>query len=245
MAPEQKPPTRATTRVRTTPRTPPTAPRRASSMPVLSRAQLRKRADQVIDTINSEISDQDASHEKIANYILVEAFDNTPAWALGPSRHTSQLYVELRDRAGATLDLSPTDLSRHTRIGALNEKLKTTGWPELRWSKKVALLPLLALKGGLTRLQRGLPIAARSSVRTLEDWVAGELGGKAANSRALVVGSRVITGTVNLGDPEAREALVKAARSATPARRAKFVEGVRAGLESMQSLLEALEEEGA
>lgn len=212
-----------------------------------TRATRRRFVEETVDFLNEKVATLGRAHESMANEILKRVFDGDPLAALAAEKSNNWRYVELRSRADATLHLSRQELSNHVRIGALNEVLEGEAWGALQWSKKVALLSLLARKEeALPAIRRGASYSLKPkvTVRALRKWVDVELHQSTdENALAIRSGARAVAGTVNLADPERRDAFVTAARAAPLEKRVEIADDLRAGIAALKSLLDDIEGE--
>jgi len=230
--------------------------RPGEAVPERTGEELRLFVDDVVDFVNLCMRRDGLEHEAAADHLFKKLCRNDPMAALDPAARVSRERAEVAERAWKSLQLDRTDLSRHLRIGALNQLLRSDAWDGLVWTKKVELLPL---SGMLVPIEgeepaeaerrraifhAGVGYANRPNVgRTLlHEWVQNALPPKEGQrGLTLAAGDRVVETGTRLGDEEERHAFADMVRDAPPERRREIVRGLRKTVENLALLLADLE----
>lgn len=222
--------------------------RRPPDVPQRTQAELRRFADTVVDTANRAVAKAGEAHDALADYLFEQLHFKVVEAALDPDRHLTPEYVEVRERAGSSLDLSRNELSEHLRIGALNQVSNDDAWDQMKWMKKVALLPLLRLDDDQKTFREGVAVAGRPnmSVRRLREWVQSKTPESTGRPRgmSLAGGRGLVASGVRLGDDEQRQRLAAAVRTkATPAERRRFVKDLEETIANLAKLRREIDAE--
>jgi hypothetical protein len=135
-----------------------------------------RQVDDLEAFINRHVADIGHRWESIADRSFGTLFDGDVAAALAGRRFATPKYDALASRAGTTLTIDRTALSRAIRIGAVNHRLARSDWSPLAWAVKVELLPLLGAGQDFDRLQAGVAVARKAgiTVREVRDWVSAQ-----------------------------------------------------------------------
>jgi len=190
--------------------------------------------DTSVDLLNRFTGDADRAHEGAADHLFRTLLDNDALLAFAHESKQPGLFLLVRRRAGASLDIEGTDLDLHVRIGALNHIVREDGWQKLRWSKKCALVPLVQEPGDLRLLRAGIRQAVRLNVgvRALKSWVRQQLKELDTLEPAAQSGPTVATGRriVKAAQPLSREqraVLVRRVAEASPEVREEIVRAMK------------------
>ncbi len=211
----------------------------------LTRDQLAKLTDATVDFINRVVREAGMRHDFIADRLFIDLFDGNVKAALDPERNASQRYRAVQDRAGKSLLLDAPSLSRHVRIGALNQTIREPAWQNLPFSTKIELLPLLGAELDVARLRKGIAQANRLNVgiRAVREWV-HENGPETQTGRprglTFSTGSRVMSTGVKLGDAEARKKFVAQVKRLGAAKQREFVSDLEATIVNLRRLQKEL-----
>jgi len=203
-----------------------------------------------VDLANRADARAGLEQEGIADELFRSMFANQTGLVLRPTLRATRLYTELRARAGRGLDLDETELARSVRVGALNQHIADLRWRELRWSKKLGLLPLLASKDGLKTFRRGIafanrPTSGRLAIRAWVQKVIPQLAGSTGRPRGPTYeGTSTLAekGSLLADETKRRRVVEKSRRAPAPERR-EFVRRLRRTLEGIQRLLAELGED--
>ena len=212
----------------------------------LTRDQLAKLTDATIDFVNRELREAGLRHDAIADRLFVELFNGDVMDALDPEKNASQRYRAVQERAGKSLLMDAPALSRHVRIGALNQGLREPAWQNLPFSTKVELLPLLGAELDTGRLRKGIAVANRLNVgvRALREWVRenGPETPRTGRPRGLAfsTGSKVMSTGVKLGDAEARKRFVAQVRRLDAEKQRAFVSDLEETIANLRRLQKEL-----
>jgi hypothetical protein len=197
-------------------------------------AEWRQWADRVVDTVNERVSRVSLEFNAVADYLFREVFENDVDLALSKRRRRHEAYRLIRARAGKSLRLSKTALSRLVRIGALNQIRRDDAWHGLEWTKKAELLSLLRLDDARKTFNEGVLVAIGPNMgqKALRAWVQARLpegAAKAGRPRGftLAAGNKLAEAGVKLGDDAARAKFVQVLDKADPAERKAFLRDLK------------------
>lgn len=204
--------------------------------------------DEVIDTVNANLSKAGQALEDAANLLFRVVMNNDSSSALDPQRRANPVYLRLRERAGHSLRLTPDDLREFIIIGALNHRLSTTGWSLLSWSMKQELVSLVTPRDKqLVALRRGIAFASKpnASLRELREWKRREFPtrpGDKGRPQGLTVasGRKLFARNTRLSMARERKVLVDRLRKLSPAEQSAFAKELDASIESLRKLREEL-----
>lgn len=214
----------------------------------MTKKELALVVDEVIDTVNANLSKAGHALEDSANLLFRVVMNNDSATALDPKRRANPVYVRLRQRAGHSLRLPADDLREFVIIGALNHRLSTTGWSLLSWSMKRELVSLVTPKDKqLVALRRGIAFASKpnASLRELREWKRREYPtqpGDRGRPQGFTVssGRQLLARNARLSTAGERDVLVGRLRKLPPAEQRAFVKELDASIESLRKLREDL-----
>lgn len=212
-----------------------------------TQTELEQATRDLVDRLNEAVRTMGAAQDKLASFVFKAVFGDDVKAAFDQKRATPA-YRLLRKRAGNSLDLDKTELSRYVRIGALNYELQADAWANLDWSKKVELLPLANRKDGHRKLRAGMKHAMGQGigVRQLRKWVANALPvprTKPPRELGLGAGERFTSVGVQLGNADDRARLVTQVREAPKERRRAFLRELKETARNLGALLRELEAE--
>lgn len=218
-----------------------------------TQAEWRRFLDDVVDRANRAVKRSGLEHETAADLLFEALFEGDVEAALDPESRPTEAYARVLERAGASLRLDAPDLSRHVRIGALNQLRRDGVWLDMDWSKKVELLPLLAIDDQRKSFNEGVSFAVGPNVgvRHVREHVQQHVKrlpgstGRPRNSDefTLSAGTR-FTGTgVLLKSEEHRKAFATRLDKAPPERRRELIRDLRETFEGLRALLDELDEQ--
>jgi hypothetical protein len=199
----------------------------------LTERDLARETDRLIDFANGGIRKSDLEREGVANELFRSVFVNESGRVLEPTVHATRLFAAVSAHAGRKLELSEEELPQYYRIGALNQRLGSTRWGSLTWTRKLALLPLVGVKDKLATLRKGVTFASRASITRdeLRSWVTDQLpkqlgrGGRprgptfgglssyAAKGEKLLASIDQVRDRIATAPPKKRKALVQKLRA--------------------------------
>ena len=137
-------------------------------------ARSLRQIDDLETFINRQVDEVGHRWEAIADRSFDTLFDGDVAAALTGGQVATPKYAAFASRAGTSLRIERTTLSRAVRVGAINQRLTRSDWSALPWALKVELLPLLGAEQDFTALQKGITVAKKEgvTVREVRQWVA-------------------------------------------------------------------------
>jgi len=185
----------------TTNPTMPTSEEAAPAQEALSPSQLRG-LESLRDDLNRLYGSATQRLNEIADKVFDEIFDGDVAEGLSPNKSSSARYRVLMTMCGTSLLVDRVQLSRASRIGALNHHFAGRPWTRLPWSIKVELLPLLGNDGDVKRLSGAIAAAGKASatVTSIRQWVAEHLPDDEKSSRgkpkalSMTAASKILSG---------------------------------------------------
>jgi hypothetical protein len=135
-----------------------------------------RQVDDLEGFINRLVAEVGHRWEAIADRTFDTLFDGDVSAALAGRQMATPKYEALASRAGVSLDIGQSELSRAVRIGAINHRLPRSDWSKLSWSVKVELLPLLGAEQDFALLEKGVKAATSGPFgqREARQWVADQ-----------------------------------------------------------------------
>lgn len=211
--------------------------------------ELERFTNEVVSFVNTALEEAEAQHDVIANFLFENVCDSDPTVALDPARALSPKVQALQAQAGQSLALDKTALSRHLRVGALNELVSDDEWHALGWYQKVALLPLVKdPETDLPALRNALETVANEpmGVRALQAWVASERALPRPVARkgiSVSASKRLISTGALLGDKKVLLSLAQRLNKLEPDARGELIEELDRAIEALPQLRLLLEGE--
>jgi hypothetical protein len=199
--------------------------------------------DAVIARVNNALEVLGSAKERVADFLFAALFRQAWRDALEPGRGGQQTWARFLELSRGRLLIGRAELSRYVRVGALNRGLKIAAWNDLPWTKKVALLPLVAPDPKLALLRRGIQYAKppRRSVAEVLEWVQAEVAREGAPGRprgpTLAVGRAMISIGVKLDDDAIRQRFAARIRALPAAERTEFLQGLADTARRLEALV--------
>ncbi|MFM2153666.1 MAG: hypothetical protein RL199_2101 [Pseudomonadota bacterium] len=217
----------------------------------LTKSQLRKIADETVEFINKAMRESGRSMEKVGAHLFETLLDADVEAALVASKGQLPKYVAVAERAGESLLVDRSTLSRLVRVGAVTHALGNDRWVALPWTMKVELLPLLGAGMSFDVLLEGVDFAGRKGVgtRALREWVASRKAGAPAEGEAETKGPRPTLARTRrllefapmLQKVADRRIVAEGVSKLSEKERAAFASGLRATIRHLTKLAEEME----
>lgn len=220
--------------------------------PTRTEDEWRAYLDRLVDATNRFLRRSGLEHDAAADLLFRELFGSDVEAALSPNAkgHATEAYLRVRKRAGASLRMDGPSLSRHIRVGAMNQLRRDGAWLEMDWSKKIALLPLLALADERRAFNEGVRVAGRPNmgVRLLRKWVKahapkrpGSVGRPRAAGFTLAKGGKFTEAGLLLKSEKHRLAFRRRLDEAPPEQRRELVKDLRETMDGLRALFAELD----
>lgn len=205
---------------------------------------LAELVDEVVDTVNGKVATAGLAYEEAANLLFRTVMQNRSSLALDPVKRATPAYVQLRRRAGHSLKLTRDELREFVIVGALNQRLSTTGWSGLGWSVKVELVTLVSpADQQLVALRRGVAFASRpgTSLREVQAWKQENFPqqpGARGRPRLMTFagGRKVLAGGVRLGNEADRRAFAEKLRQLPQTEQRAVLRDLETSIENLEKL---------
>ena len=185
------------------------------AFPKLTADQLAALVDEAVDVVATRVRAAGLLRQEAADHLFRHVYLNSVRLALDPKAPVPPAAVVLGVRAGKSLVLSPYELRRYVRVGAMNHHLRSELWVGLPFDTKLELVRLLNDAESFGDFEAAVLYAATAHVgaKALRDFVNARLpesedGGR---PRGLTPkGARTLATTAEqLDDPELQARLAE------------------------------------